>query len=592
MATLSLPTNTPTLDGAVVGCTTDDTTGTVYAMVRTDRQWYSVANGDSPANSEADKAVIIAQDITASELVWAGIDADLATIQLTIDGLAARLDPANPYYVGWAQEPKVEYASDYYLTTDVFTLTRDSRQSSVDFEGLTKSVSADRAAHVKARTVDNICAFPVDFTTGSGGWTAGSNNADAGNGKNISFTTSFESRIYLDVRDLNIPAGASIRMSVDFTAADAGKKVRFTTHTGSWANSPDLVIPGTGQRISYLWDGTPGDLGYIGVMREVNSPGVYDVTVKTGMLVEVVTGQANKNPSAFIEGSAQYDYENTNTVDGSYLVTEGAQGTAITGMEGLLLEGARTNLLVDPAAPATQGITVTAVEHALSMVGAGSVTLSGVGSGTATAAAPLVFTPTAGTLTVTPSGDVSKFQCEVGGFASGWVDGARTTPKTIATVTDLGLPDTLVNNVSGQIKLRMSQDYTQKRDGYDVLLELYASGGNWMQIRVQPTNDYITLRKQSGSAEGSAQTTANTVQWTKGELLDIRWKQSSEGLYLNVSGSIKTAATDNSKADFQDPLVSCSLGSTTGGNTGSFCTIQEQTIWPYALTDEELEALT
>lgn len=108
MATLSLPTNTPTLDGAVVGCTTDDTTGTVYAMVRTDRQWYSVANGDSPANSEADKAVIIAQDITASELVWAGIDADLATIQLTIDGLAARLDPANPYYVGWVHEEAPE----------------------------------------------------------------------------------------------------------------------------------------------------------------------------------------------------------------------------------------------------------------------------------------------------------------------------------------------------------------------------------------------------------------------------------------------------------------------------------------------------
>lgn len=79
---------------------------------------------------------------------------------------------------------------------------------------------------------------------------------------------------------------------------------------------------------------------------------------------------------------------------------------------------ARKNLLVNTETLATQTRAVRAVEHILSFYGTGTVTLSGVST-----AGPLVgtgandrvylaFTPTAGNLTLTVSGTVTKAQLE------------------------------------------------------------------------------------------------------------------------------------------------------------------------------------
>jgi hypothetical protein len=72
----------------------------------------------------------------------------------------------------------------------------------------------------------------------------------------------------------------------------------------------------------------------------------------------------------------------------------------------------RRNLLIATDTLATQNVTVTAESHTLHIQGTGSVTLSGTGSGTlsgtgANDRVSLVFTPTAGTLTLTVSGTVT-----------------------------------------------------------------------------------------------------------------------------------------------------------------------------------------
>lgn len=78
------------------------------------------------------------------------------------------------------------------------------------------------------------------------------------------------------------------------------------------------------------------------------------------------------------------------------------------------------NILAAPTdAPSAMSKTVTAVEHTLSFTGTGSVARSGVSSGTlnGTGAADRVsvsFTPTAGSLTLTPSGTVENLQLEIG----------------------------------------------------------------------------------------------------------------------------------------------------------------------------------
>lgn len=101
---------------------------------------------------------------------------------------------------------------------------------------------------------------------------------------------------------------------------------------------------------------------------------------------------------------------------------------------GLLIEGARTNLMLNSAALATQAVTVTAQSYTLSFQGTGTVTMSGayagslVGTGAANRVT-LTFTATAGTLTATVSGAVTQAQLEAGAYATSYI------PTTAAAVT-------------------------------------------------------------------------------------------------------------------------------------------------------------
>jgi hypothetical protein len=102
---------------------------------------------------------------------------------------------------------------------------------------------------------------------------------------------------------------------------------------------------------------------------------------------------------------------------------------------GLVCEPAATNLLLNNATLSTQSVTVTAAAHTLSIFGTGTVTLTGTstagplaGTG-ANNRVSLTFTPTAGSLTLTVSGSVTKGQLETGTVAT------STIPTVGATVT-------------------------------------------------------------------------------------------------------------------------------------------------------------
>jgi hypothetical protein len=104
-------------------------------------------------------------------------------------------------------------------------------------------------------------------------------------------------------------------------------------------------------------------------------------------------------------------------------------------VRGLLIEEARTNLLLNSDTLATQSVDVTAVPHTLSFYGTGTVTLSGastagplVGTG-ASDRVSLTFTPSAASLTLTLSGSATNAQLEVGPYVSSYI------PTTSAAVT-------------------------------------------------------------------------------------------------------------------------------------------------------------
>jgi hypothetical protein len=103
-------------------------------------------------------------------------------------------------------------------------------------------------------------------------------------------------------------------------------------------------------------------------------------------------------------------------------------------VKGLLIEEARTRLnLVSLLPTIAENVTVAAVAHTISFYGTGTVTLTGVstagplvGTGAYPQRVQLTFTPTAGALTITPSGSVNDLQLEVGGFASTIIRGEGT----------------------------------------------------------------------------------------------------------------------------------------------------------------------
>jgi len=108
-------------------------------------------------------------------------------------------------------------------------------------------------------------------------------------------------------------------------------------------------------------------------------------------------------------------------------------------LNGLLIEGPRTNWLVNSAVLVTQNVGVSAQAYTLSFYGTGTVVLSGTATGTLVgvgafpARATMTFTPTAGTLTLTVTGSVLNAQLENATYASSWIP---TTGAALARQLD------------------------------------------------------------------------------------------------------------------------------------------------------------
>ena len=96
----------------------------------------------------------------------------------------------------------------------------------------------------------------------------------------------------------------------------------------------------------------------------------------------------------------------------------------------ICVEKASTNLFLNSDTLSTQGVTVTADPYTVSIEGTGSITFSGVHTGTLQGVSgqrvSVTFTPTAGTLTCTVSGTVTKAQIEKSTYATLYIPTAGT----------------------------------------------------------------------------------------------------------------------------------------------------------------------
>jgi hypothetical protein len=262
---------------------------------------------------------------------------------------------------------------------------------------------------------------------------------------------------------------------------------------------------------------------------------------------------------------------------------------------GLLIEEARTNLLLNSQTLSTQNITTTAQAYTLSFYGTGTVTLSGtstagplVGTGVFPNRVSLTFTPTAGTLTLTVTGTVSNAQLEAGGFVTSYI------PTAGASVTRSADVATMVgNNFTNwynQTAGTLTVEFNASANGFATYVS--ASNGTITQNSAHIDNDTGIMRAVYYS--GSALVTALGLGAisTVGATNKIATAYAVNDFAASRNGG--TVATDTTLGAVPVSLTQLNIGADDRLLAANYTSNHIKTISYYntRLPDDQLQALT
>ena len=264
-------------------------------------------------------------------------------------------------------------------------------------------------------------------------------------------------------------------------------------------------------------------------------------------------------------------------------VMPAAVSVSIPEAGGYLQEGSRINLLLNSGALSTQSVTVAAVPYALTFYGTGTVTLSGtstagplVGTG-ANQRVTLLFTPTAGSLTLTVTGSVQFAQLEAGAFASTYI------PTYASAVTrDV---DVLLYPVAGNIPLDMGTFYAEVTKSVDttavagIVLGTGAAGGQYL---------FGTGGTATSAYGYDGTNSALCIGFGTGAVRKVatRWGNSALRLFADGVGGTATAfdGSFNWGANF-------AIGCQANGGSPLFGTIRDVRFYAAPLPDATIAAL-
>ena len=252
-------------------------------------------------------------------------------------------------------------------------------------------------------------------------------------------------------------------------------------------------------------------------------------------------------------------------------------------MAGYQSEGQRTNLLLNSGALSTQNVTVDATAYALTFYGTGIITLTGaftagllVGTG-ANQRVTLLFTPTAGTLTLTVAGSVAFAQLEAGEFASSYI------PTYDSAVTRNG--DILLYPVAGNIPLAEGTFYAQVTKSVDTAVVssiVLGTGGAAGQYLIGTGGSTTTAFAYDGTnVPSSAGFSAGAAR-----KVATRWNASTLRVFVDGTGGTATSfdGSFNWVANF---AVGCQVN---GGNP-LYGTVKAVRFYSTALPDATIAGM-
>ena len=256
---------------------------------------------------------------------------------------------------------------------------------------------------------------------------------------------------------------------------------------------------------------------------------------------------------------------------------------------GLLIEESRTNVLLnsllDGTSLGTQAVTVTAAARALSFYGTGQVVLSGAHSATVTgtgaypARATLIFTPTAGVLTLTVTGTVQFAQLELGAFATSFIPTAAsqvTRTADVATMTGTNFSDWF-NVSAGTYECNFKSIDTTASGRY--VINATGTGSAEARIRVSNGQSQVQIFNTAGTTQCNISLVAYTPNTNAGIAFSYQtnyFRAASNGVNegVDTSGSLD-ASTNTFK-----------IGNLYSGY------VQKINYWNLALTDREVLSIS
>lgn len=253
---------------------------------------------------------------------------------------------------------------------------------------------------------------------------------------------------------------------------------------------------------------------------------------------------------------------------------------------GLLVEDARTNLLLNSAALSTQAVTVAATAYTLSFYGTGTITLSGSysatvnGVGSFPSRTTLTFTPTAGSLNLTVSGTVQYAQLEAFSFASSYIPtttSAATRSADIARISTANLGFNFTNST-------LLSEYKVGWQNAGTTRYLHAVDGNGRMIYFLATTTSSRIYDGTTIAASPAFTYTNFAKTAS--------SFGSSGLAIATNGSaVSTASFDGT---FGSPGAAImGIGGASNGTANKICGwIRKMRCYDRQIVGNDLKALT